>query len=369
MAKSGLPTINDVAAAAGVSRATASRALSNYGRISPETVELVRAAAERIGYRPNQLAQAMRAGRTKTIGLVIIADFTNAFFDRVTKAVVDTAKREGYQVLISNTDEDIEVERQAIQTLLEKKVDGIIVTPSTVAGHDHLSEKSLAGTPAVLIDRRLETVRLSSVTTDDFSGAEQAVRHAHSLGHTRFGFLIAVPGITGHTPERPAMLISAIDDRVNGFANGAIESGVKPKQQSWLFCEDHPVASQAAVSALLDRPKPPTVIFTSNNDMLLAVLKVAGNRRLRIGVDISVLTVDDSEWAAAMVPGITVVARPVEAVGRIAVESLIAEINDPSTKREKYVLPTELLARESVANLKLRPELDPDAPSKYRDQD
>jgi LacI family transcriptional regulator len=99
------------------------------------------------------------------------------------------------------------------------------------------------------------------------------------------------------------------------------------------------------------------------------VLKVAGNRRLRIGVDISVMTVDDSEWAAAMVPGITVVSRPVEDVGRIAVESLIAEINDPTTMREKFVLPTELLARESVANLKLRPELDPDAPSKYREQE
>ena len=369
MSKSGQPTINDVAAEAGVSRATASRALSNYGRIADETVERVRAAAERIGYRPNQVAQAMRAGRTKTIGLVIIADFTNAFFDRVTKAVVDTAKREGYQVLISNTDEDIEVERQAIENLLEKKVDGLIVTPATVATHDHLSERALRGTPVVLIDRRLDSVRLSSVTTDDFSGAEQAVRHAASLGHSRFGFLIAVPGIKGFTEDRPALMISPIEDRVNGFAHGAIESGVKPKQQTWLFCEDNPLSSQAAVAALLDRPKAPTVIFTSNNDMLLAVLKVAGNRRLRIGTDISVMTVDDSEWAAAMVPGITVVARPVEDVGRIAVENLVAQISDPGTKREKFVLPTELLARESVANLKLRPELDPSSQTKYRDQE
>lgn len=366
MAKNGLPTINDVAAAAGVSRATASRALSNYGRIAEETVERVREAADAIGYRPNQVAQAMRAGRTKTIGLVVIADFTNAFFDRVTKSVVDTAKLAGYQVLIANTDEDIEVERQAVRTLLEKQVDGLIITPSAAAVHDHLTDKALAGKPAVLIDRRLDSLRHTSVTTDDFTGAEQAVRHAASLGHSRFGFLIAVPGIKGYVADRPAVMITPIEERVNGFAHGAIEVGVKPRQQSWLFCEDHPVASQAAVAALLDQPKPPTVIFTSNNDMLLAVLKVAGNRRLAIGRDVSVITVDDSEWAAAMVPGITVVTRPVEEVGRLAVENLIAAIDDhENTKRQKLVLPTELLARESVANLKLRPELDPESSSKY----
>ena len=84
------PTINDVAAAAGVSRATASRALSDYGRISEETRNIVKAAASKIGYTPNQVARSMRAGNTKTIGLVIIADFTNVFFDRATKGIVDT---------------------------------------------------------------------------------------------------------------------------------------------------------------------------------------------------------------------------------------------------------------------------------------
>jgi LacI family transcriptional regulator len=354
------PTINDVAAAAGVSRATASRALSNYGRIAEETVDRVRQAAEELGYRPNQVAQAMRAGKTKTIGLVIIADFTNAFFDRVTKSIVDSAKSAGYQVLISNTDEDIEVERQAVENLLEKQVDGVILTPSTVAVHDHLTAKSMGGKPLVLIDRRLETLKTTSVTTDDFTGAEQAVRHASSLGHTRFGFLIAVPGVKGFVRERPAMMISPIEERVDGFANGAVECGIKTKNAHWFFSEDHPVASQSAAAALLDLPKPPTVILTSNNDMLLAVLKVAGNRRLRIGQDISVITFDDSEWAQAMVPGITVVSRPVEEVGQIAVEKLVTQIDEKLALAEKIVLPTELIARDSVANLKLRPELDPE---------
>jgi LacI family transcriptional regulator len=108
---------------------------------------------------------------------------------------------------------------------------------------------------------------------------------------------------------------------------------------------------------LLDQPKPPSVIFTSNNDMALAVLKVAGNRQLTIGKDISLVTIDDSQWLEAMSPGITVVARPVEQLSRIAVEKLVADIEEPGQPKEQIALPVELVARGSVANLVLRPEL------------
>jgi len=359
-AKSGRPTIVDVAEKAGVSKATASRALSNYGRINPETARHVRAVAESIGYVSNELAKAMRVGKTKTLGLVIIADFTNAFFDRATKAIVDSARAHGYQVLITNTDEDIAAERQAIETLIEKRVDGMILVPSTAAVHDHLEPRRLGSTPVVLIDRRLDGLRMTSVTTDDFIGTEEAVKHAVSLGHKRFGFLIATAGVKGMSTDRPAILISSIEERVNGFMNGMVEAGIKPKAQTWIYCEDNPTISEAAVAKLLDGPKPPTIIMASNNDMALAVLKVAGNRQLVFGRDISLITVDDSQWLAAMSPGITVVARPVEEVGRIAVEKLLAEIEHPGQTTEKIVLPTELIARGSVANLVLRPELDPE---------
>lgn len=111
---------------------------------------------------------------------------------------------------------------------------------------------------------------------------------------------------------------------------------------------------------ILDQPKPPTIIFTSNNDMALAVMKVAGNRKMQLGRELSLITIDDSDWAAAMVPGLTVVARPVEELGRIAVDKLLAEIDSDATPGEKIVLATELIARGSVANLKMYPEFDPE---------
>ena len=108
---------------------------------------------------------------------------------------------------------------------------------------------------------------------------------------------------------------------------------------------------------LLDQPKPPSVIFTSNNDMAIAVLRVAGKRQLVIGRDLSLVTIDDSQWLEAMSPGITVVARPVEELSRIAIQKLVADIETPGQPTEKIALPVELIARGSVANLVLRPEL------------
>ena len=147
-------------------------------------------------------------------------------------------------------------------------------------------------------------------------------------------------------------MLTVVSDRAAGFAHGSEVSGIPPHQQQWVYSQDLPVVSESAVAYLLDQPQPPTIIFTSNNDMALAVLTVAGNRGLRIGHDLSLVTVDDSQWAAAMRPGITVIARPVEHLGRLAVEHLVARIDTPTIAREAIVLPTELLERDSVANLK-----------------
>ncbi len=350
MASSKNVTINDVAGAAGVSRATVSRALAGYGRINAETVAHIRKIADEIGYKPNAIAAAMRSGKTKTIGLVVISDFTNAFFDRATKAIIDQAKSFGYQVLISHTDENITVERQAVKTLLGNQVDGLIVVPSSAVVHDHLAPKQVGGKPVVVIDRRLEGVRYTTITTGDLVAAEEATAYAIENGHRQLGFLIAVPGIKGFTHERPLIRISSVQERADGFASGAADAKLKPNQVAWVYCEDTETAAHSAVESLLDAKVPPSIIFTSNNDMLLAVLKVAGTRGLQIGRDLSVISFDDSPWAAAMVPGITVIGRPVEELGRLAVDELVEAI-EGTNRPKKIVLDAELIKRGSVANL------------------
>jgi len=344
-------TINDVAAASGVSRATVSRALSGYGRINPQTVEHVRQTAESIGYRPNALAAAMRAGKTKTIGLVVISDFTNAFFDRATKAIIDQAKELGYRVLISQTGEDIEIEKEAVETMLSNQVDGLILVPSGTRHHSHLTPKKLNNKPVVIIDRKLDTSRYTTITTGDQEAAKEAVLYATENGHTNLGFLIAVPGIKGFKKKVVEIPITSVQERADGFLDGVKESKPKPKSTSWIYCEDEEEAAGSAVIEMLDSDNPPSIIFTSNNDMLLAVLKIAGNRGLAIGKDLSVISFDDSPWAAAMVPGITVIARPVEDLGHLAVTELVEAI-EGKTKAKEIVLEAHLVRRGSVAKLR-----------------
>lgn len=341
------PTLNDVAELAGVSRATASRALAGYGRISNETIELVQKAAAKLGYRPNEIARAMRAGKTRTIGLVVISDFTNAFFDRATKAIIDSAKQHGYQTVVSHTDENIANEKQAVETLIEKRVDGLIVVPASDSDHDHLKPARLGSTPLVLIDRRLDAVECPSVTTGDFQGAYEAVVHAYEKGHRDMAFIVAVPGVTGSTSQRPHIPLSTVVERTNGFEKGIEDLKFK---STMLFCEDGQSASEDAVDKLLRNSKRPSIVFTSNNDMLLAVLKVAGRLKISIGKELSVISFDDSPWAAAMTPAITVISRPVDDLGRIAVEMLLRQI-DGERKAQSQVLPTSLISRDSVATI------------------
>ena len=338
------PTLNDVAELAGVSRATASRALAGYGRISSQTVELVQETAQKLGYRPNEVARAMRAGKTKTIGLVVISDFTNAFFDRATKAIIDAAKRQGYQTLVSHTDERIENERQAVKTLVEKRVDGLILVPSSDSDHEHLDKSHLGDTPIVLFDRRLENLKIPAVTTGDYDGALSAVNHALDRGHRSFAFIVAVPGIQGSTVQRPHIPISTVVDRTNGFEDGIKGKRTKSKM---VFCEDSQAGAEAAVETLLTAQDRPTVFITSNNDMLLALLRVAGKLGISIGKDISVISFDDSPWAAAMAPAITVVSRPVDELGEAAVEILLRQMSGAKSQ-SSITLPTSLIERDSV---------------------
>ena len=342
-----VPTLNDVAELAGVSRATASRALAGYGRISVQTVETVQRAAQKLGYRPNEVARAMRAGKTKTIGLVVISDFTNAFFDRATKAIIDAAKRQGYQTLVSHTDERIENERQAVQTLIEKRVDGLILVPSSDSDHDHLSRSRIGETPIVLLDRRLDNLQIPAVTTGDYEGAKAAVNYAVEKGHVNLAFIVAVPGISESTYKRPHIPISTVVDRTNGFLDAA---KAKKLNSRMVFCEDSQEGAEAAVEALLNVQPRATAYFTSNNDMLLALLRVAGKLGIAIGKDISVVSFDDSPWAAAMSPAITVVSRPVDQLGEAAVELLLNQMAGMKGLHS-VTLETSLIERDSVLSL------------------
>lgn len=344
----------DVAREARVSRATAARALGGYGPVGAETERRVMAAAKRLGYRTNELARAMRAGKTLTIGLVV-ADIRNSFFDRVTHAIIGTAAQLGYQVLVTNTDEELSAEVEAVRVLTEKRVDGLIVVPSSPTQYGHLLINGSFVTPLVLLDRRIAALHVGSVTTDDHGGALEAVRLFTSRGHERIGLLVSSTTVEGQSQTDPANAISTISDRVGGFIAGLAEAGIAVNA-NWVRYSraDHALATRTARQMLAGQPHP-TALLTTNSDMALAVIDACRALGHRLGDDVSLISFDDSPWAPVFSPAVTVIARPVDELGRAAVLQLVSQIESGSVRAESIVLPTVLISRESVADLRKRP--------------
>src|SRR3954470_6261836 len=146
-------TLADVARSAGVSTATAARALGGYGSVSGTARQRVNEAAQALGYQRNELAATMITGRSNTVGLVV-ADIENPFFAAAARGVSDVARAAGYEVVLVNTDEDVVTERSAVQVLFSKRVDGVIVAPASPVDVEHLAATQRAGCPVVLLDRQ-----------------------------------------------------------------------------------------------------------------------------------------------------------------------------------------------------------------------
>ena len=200
-----MATIPDVARQAGVSTATAARALGGYGSVSSTTRERVLAVAEELGYRPNSLARSMITGSTQTLG-VVLSDIENSFFHRALRGVADTARARGYEVLLANTDEDLEAERKAVSVLAERRVDGLIVCPTDDGDHAHLEAVISSGIPVVLLDRRVSGLHADTVGIDNRKAARDATTRLVEQGHRRIGIL------TGGTPAAVGRRLSTPGD-------------------------------------------------------------------------------------------------------------------------------------------------------------
>src|SRR5215471_15590758 len=156
------PTALDVAKKAGVAPATAARVLGNYSSVSPALRERVLNAAEQLGYRPNRLARSMVTGLTQTIG-VVIANIEDQFFARLVRGIADEARESGVQLILANSDEDVDEERSVVQLLTERQVDGLIVASCATEAFDHLADLPAYGLPFVLLDRQIEGIDVDTV--------------------------------------------------------------------------------------------------------------------------------------------------------------------------------------------------------------
>ncbi len=347
------PTIKDVAAHAGVSRATASRALSDYGIVNAETRERVQRAAADLGYMPNVLARSMRAGTTQTIGL-IITEIGLSVFDLAVRVVIDDVHAHGYQVLVATTNENLSSEVDALRVMLEKQVDGVILVPSAVNDLSFLSERALASKPVVLLDRELPNSGLLSAIADNRQGARDAVAHLVEHGHRRIGLLVSTANIHSVTSVRPSGLVSSLNDRVEGYWEALDTAGVARDPELVRFSGGSGEPALLAARELLAAPHPPTALIASNANVSLAILQAAQEIGLRVGEELSLIGFDDAPWAPIVTPALTVIDLPIEQMAKAAVDELIAQIQArrPTTHRPHIApFPMTLISRASVARI------------------
>ncbi|MEV4648569.1 LacI family DNA-binding transcriptional regulator [Saccharopolyspora sp. NPDC049357] len=348
-------TIGDVARAAGVSRATAARALGGYGQVSQRVHEQVTAAARELGYQPNALARNMSTGRTQSLG-VAIANIDDPFYARLTRGITDVARAEGLEVLVANTDEDPELERRAVQVFQANQLEGILLTPAPTSHAEHLIAANEQGTPVVLMDRHPRGLELDAVVVDNREATRRAIHHLLDAGHTRIAF-VAGGGRPDAREESPrpspdssdVALAATTLERIDGYRAALAERNI-PADSRYLRCGDfHREAAKAEAHQLLALDEPPTAIFAAGSIPALGTVEAIYDSGLRIPDDLSVIAFDDADWSNVVQPPLTAISQPAYDVGALATRTLLQRIRGDDSPPVVHVLDTELRNRKSVA--------------------
>lgn len=329
-------TIREVARQAGVSQATAARALGGYGYVGDDARQRVLSAAHSLGYLPNNAARTLASGTSNIIGLVA-GDIENSFFATAARGLADVVEEFGYTLIIANSDEDIVRERRAVDSLRANRVDGLVVAPANSSDGAHLAEASGAGTPIVLVDRTVRGLAVDSVVSDGISGAGSGVRHLVSLGHRRIGLVIDATS----TP------LSSLTMRMQGWAGTLRAAGLRADDSLIVHASSPLEDGYKATLELMSRPQPPTAILTASNFMTIGALRAIRELDIVLRRDLSLVAFDDFELLSLYTPPVTAVAQPVRQLGREAGKLLLARMQGDSGKPRRLRLPTELIVRES----------------------
>jgi len=327
-------TIKDVAIKAGVSPATVSRVVGNYGYVSDQTRNIVLAAIKELGYHPNAIARSMVTKSTGTIGLVV-TDITNPFFAQLARKVEEVTWKDGYTLILANTDEDLEHEYAVVRVMQEKRVDGLIVIPASSTPAPHLKELTDQGIALVLADRKNHACQVDVVMVDNEDGAYKAVSHLTSLGYQRIGMVLDNPEISTNV------------ERMVGYRKALIDVGLKIDEELIKSCQYTKQSAYKLVCKLLSNPSPPDALFTANNFMTIGAFKAIRELGLKIPDDIALVGFDDLDWDGLHDTILTAVSQPVHDIGKLAAQRLLARIAGDDSPAQEIRLKTQFVIRRS----------------------
>jgi LacI family transcriptional regulator len=323
-------TMADVAQRAGVSTATVSRVLSGHTSVAPEMRAKVAAAVEELSYRPNRLARNLRRQNAEMVG-VVISDIENPNVSEMVHVAEEEAYRRGYRVLLCNTDEKSEKQREYLQMLADERPLGVIISPCDPAGPE-ISQLIDLGIAVVAFDRPVRDVRADAVLGDNFEAARIAVEHLASSGLTRIGYV----GIPTH--------IETGARRLAGYRAAMVGLGLEPRSVDGGV---RVVTGLHATEGLLREWPDIEALVVGNNMLTLGALRTLKAENRRVPEDVAIVAFDDPFWAELVQPPLTTLGQPVRAMTSTAVRLLIDNIEGQRREPQRIVFGFNLTVRES----------------------
>ena len=328
-------TVRDVAKLAGVAPITVSRVVNNAPGVNSITHKRVTQAIAELHYVPNAMAKSLRSSKTHTIALVL-TDVTNPFWTTLVRGVEDTAAKQDYHVILCNTDENPEKEANYISILLQRRVDGILLAPSTQDKQRLISLKH-HNIPCVLVDRKVNGFKSDIVRSDSLEGARALTEHLIALGHHRIAIVVGPTGI------------STADERLAGYRQALQSHGIAIDDRLVKQGSYKQDKSDQFVKELLALEPRPTAIIATNNFMGIGVLQSLRESEILVPDEMALVCFDDIPQASLIYPFLTVCAQDAYKMGVMATELLLERITSKSVRRKsrEIVLGIELIIRKS----------------------
>ena len=328
-------TIKDIALKANVSKSTVSRVLNNTTPVNKTKRQAVLSAMEELKFKPNVFARRLAGGKSMTIG--IVTEYIGSpFYDSIAKGAIEQLNDANYTAIIADGQWQEKLERDAITTLVERQVDGLIIIGGSLKTQS--VEELIGDTPSVMVARRDAGCEDRCVYIDNKEAAKVATNHLIEMGHKK------IAHIMGDPTHRDAV------DRYAGYKEAMAEAGLDASDDLFAQGDFEAVSGESAMETLLEKGTDVTAVFAANDQMALGARLTLFRKGIRCPEDMSIIGFDNQISSAYMTPPMTTVAQPGLEMGRAAAELLLDFINKKTPQIPSFS--AKLVIRESVAKAK-----------------
>jgi LacI family transcriptional regulator len=328
------PTIHDVARAADVSSATVSNVLRGTRYVGPELQQRVQDAIAALQYSPNSLAASLRERRSRTIG-VVVPDITMGLFPAIVRRLAKRAAFTDYQLVLTDSQEDPDWERERVRALIRRKIDGLIAIPCR-DDSPMLEDVRQSGIPTVLLDRVAEGTDFDHVLLDNVAAAREGTRHLISLGHRHILLLASDPTLRN------------VRERIEGYREALAEADLSGCENVLVAGRNEAERARQVLMPVLASSGRPSALFAVTQTMTIGALQTLWEAGLELPKDVSLLAFDDSEWFTALKPFVSTLRQPTDDFADQAWAMLIARLNNDRSPTLQSEVHCSLVIREST---------------------